>query len=131
MANKKAGRLRFVSQGKLDPKPIEGLPQVTVHGQGGLHDVVLHPEFSKNSLVYLAYAARGSDGVGTELARGRLVGHRLENVAGALPAEPQGLARPALRRAHRVRPRRATSTSRWATAARWRARSGPTTTPAR
>ena len=32
----------------------------------------------KTPLVYLAYAARGGDGVGTELARGRLAGHRLE-----------------------------------------------------
>ncbi|HEY8249849.1 MAG TPA: PQQ-dependent sugar dehydrogenase [Burkholderiales bacterium] len=90
LVTEKAGRLRIVSQGKLDPKPIEGLPQVTVHGQGGLQDVVLHPDFSKNSLVYLAYAARGSDGVGTELARGRLVGHRLEGVEVLFKQTPKG-----------------------------------------
>jgi aldose sugar dehydrogenase len=81
LVTEKAGRLRIVTQGKLDPNPIEGLPgAVTVHGQGGLHDVVPHPEFSKNSLIYVAYAGRGNDGVGTELARGRLAGHRLEDV---------------------------------------------------
>jgi glucose/arabinose dehydrogenase len=90
LVTEKAGRLRVVSQGKLDPKPIEGLPQVTVHGQGGLHDVVPHPEFSKNSLIYLAYAAKGSDGVGTELARGRLTGHRLENVEVLFRQAPKG-----------------------------------------
>src|SRR5262245_26289160 len=80
LVTEKAGRLRVIRDGKLDPQPIAGLPRVTVHGQGGLHDVVLHPDFSKNSLVYLAYAARGEDGVGTELARGRLAGNRLEEV---------------------------------------------------
>ena len=90
LVSEKAGRLRIVSQGKLDPKPIEGLPQVTVHGQGGLHDVVPHPEFSKNSLIYLAYAGKGSDGVGTELARGRLVGHRLEGVETLFKQAPKG-----------------------------------------
>jgi len=90
LVTEKAGRLRMVSQGKLDPKPIEGMPQVTVHGQGGLHDVALHPEFSKNSLVYLAFAARGSDGAGTELARGRLVGHRLEGVELLFKQTPKG-----------------------------------------
>jgi len=90
LVTEKAGRLRVVSQGKLLPEPIEGLPQVTVQGQGGLHDVALHPQFSKNSLVYLAYAARGSDGVGTELARGRLAGHRLEDVQVLFRQSPKG-----------------------------------------
>jgi glucose/arabinose dehydrogenase len=115
LVTEKAGRLRIVSDGKLDPRPVEGLPAMTVHGQGGLHDVVLHPEFEKNQLVYLAYAARGSDGAGTELARGRLAGHRLASISAGASCSTA----------------RATSTSRSATAARWRARSVPTTTPAR
>src|SRR6185369_9042868 len=72
LVTEKAGRLRMIANGKLEQQPIAGLPRVTVHGQGGLHDVVPHSDFAKNSLVYLAYAARGEDGVGTELARGRL-----------------------------------------------------------
>jgi aldose sugar dehydrogenase len=90
LVTEKAGRLRLVERNALHPKPIEGLPEVTVYGQGGLHDVVLHPEFSKNSLIYLAYAARGSDGAGTELARGRLVGHRLESVEVLFRQTPKG-----------------------------------------
>jgi glucose/arabinose dehydrogenase len=92
LVTEKAGRLRIVSQGKLDPKPVEGLPEVTVWGQGGLHDVALHPQFEKNQLVYLAYAARGSDGAGTELARGRLNGNRLENVQVLFRQTPKGRA---------------------------------------
>jgi glucose/arabinose dehydrogenase len=90
LVTEKAGQLRVVSNGKLERSPVEGLPQVTVHGQGGLFDVVLHPEFSKNSLLYLAYAARGSDGVGTELARGRLNGNRLEDVQVLFRQSPKG-----------------------------------------
>jgi glucose/arabinose dehydrogenase len=92
LVTEKAGRLRIVSQGKLDPKPVEGMPEVTVHGQGGLHDVAVHPDFAKNGLVYLAFAARGSDGVGTELARGRLVGQRLEGVQVLFRQSPKGSA---------------------------------------
>src|SRR4029077_15617792 len=51
LVTEKAGRLRMIVNGKLEPQPIAGLPRVTVHGQGGLQDVVLHPDFSKNSLV--------------------------------------------------------------------------------
>ena len=90
LVTEKAGRLRIVSQGRLEPEPVAGLPAVTVHGQGGLHDAVLHPDFAKNSLLYLAYAARGEDGVGTELARGRLSGHRLEDVQVLFRQTPKG-----------------------------------------
>jgi glucose/arabinose dehydrogenase len=92
LVTEKRGRLRVISQGKLEPQPIAGLPQVTVHGQGGLHDVVLHPQFEKNRLVYLAYAARGDGGVGTELARGRLAGERLEDVQVLFRQSPKGRA---------------------------------------
>jgi aldose sugar dehydrogenase len=92
LVTEKAGRLRIISDGKLHPQPVEGTPEVTVHGQGGLHDVVLHPDFKTNQLVYLAYAASGSDGVGTELARGRLVGNRLEGVEVVFRQTPKGRA---------------------------------------
>ena len=42
--------------------------------------------------MYLAYAAKGSDGVGTELARGRLSGHRLEGVEVLFRQAPKGRA---------------------------------------
>jgi glucose/arabinose dehydrogenase len=90
LVTEKAGRLRVVSKGALEPKPVEGLPEVTVHGQGGLQDVVLHPQFEKNQLLYISYAARGSDGVGTELARGRLAGQRLEDVQVLFRQSPKG-----------------------------------------
>jgi glucose/arabinose dehydrogenase len=92
LVTEKAGRLRVIAQGKVDPRPIAGLPAVTVQGQGGLHDVVLHPQFEKNQLVYLAYAARGDGGVGTELARGRLAGQRLEDVQVLFRQSPKGSA---------------------------------------
>ena len=90
LVTEKAGRLRLVVNGKLVPAPVAGMPQVTVHGQGGFFDAVPHPDFSRNSLLYLSYAARGDDGVGTELARGKLVEGRLENVQVLFRQSPKG-----------------------------------------
>jgi aldose sugar dehydrogenase len=90
LVTEKAGRLRIVENMKLDPGAVGGLPQVTVHGQGGFFDAVPHPDFASNQLLYLSYAARGSDGVGTELARGRLAGNRLENVEVLFRQSPKG-----------------------------------------
>ena len=90
LVTEKPGRLRIVQNGKLESKPVTGLPQVTVHGQGGLMDVALHPRFAENGWVYLSYSARGADGVGTEVARGKLVGERLENVDVIFRQQPKG-----------------------------------------
>jgi len=90
LVTEKPGRLRIISGGKLEPRPVDGLPQVTVHGQGGLQDVVLHPDFPKNGLVYLSYAERGEDGVGTALARGRLRGNAIEKVEVLFRQSPKG-----------------------------------------
>lgn len=80
LVSERPGRLRLISEGKLDPRPIDGLPEITAQGQGGLLDVALHPRFQENRLVYLSYVAAGTGGIGTEVARGRLNDHRLENV---------------------------------------------------
>lgn len=92
LVTERAGRLRVIAGGKLEPRPIDGLPEVAQYGQGGLHDVALHPQFEKNRLVYLAYAARGADGVGTELARARLGEGRLEGLRVLFRQSPKGHA---------------------------------------
>ncbi|MFZ1641083.1 MAG: PQQ-dependent sugar dehydrogenase [Candidatus Contendobacter sp.] len=90
LVTERPGRLRLVAaDGALDPQPIEGLPPIAVHGQGGLLDVALHPQFAENGLVYLSYAARGEGGIGTEVARGRLVDHRLEDVKVLFRQQPK------------------------------------------
>ena len=90
LVTEKPGRLRVVRDRKLDSKPIAGLPHVTVHGQGGLMDVAIHPRFAETGWIYLSYAARGADGVGTEVARGKLAGDRLESVEVVFRQEPKG-----------------------------------------
>src|SRR5688572_27014227 len=56
LVTERAGRLRLVHNRQLDPRPIEGVPEVWANGQGGLLDVVLHPQFARNQFVYLSYS---------------------------------------------------------------------------
>lgn len=52
---------------------ISGLPEVSYGGQGGFGDIVLHPNFSRNRLLYMSYAEAGpSDTSGAAVARARL-----------------------------------------------------------
>ena len=89
LVTERSGRLRTVTAGRLDPEPITGVPRVHASGQGGLLDVALHPEFRENGLVYLSYAAGNWARAGTEVARGRLHGSRLEDVEVLFRALPK------------------------------------------
>ncbi len=78
LVTERPGRLRIVSRDfRLDPKPIEGVPQVAAVGQGGLFDVVLHPKYAENGWIYLSYSGPGDGGWSTELMHAKLDGHRL------------------------------------------------------
>ncbi len=94
LVTEREGRLRIVGKDfKLDLKPVEGVPEVVATGQGGLFDVVLHPQYADNGWIYLAYNApdKGANagGWGTTLARGKLDGHRLVNVQVLFSMEPK------------------------------------------
>ena len=80
LVTERPGRLRLVSDGALDSRPIAGVPAVRTGGQGGLLDVALHPDFEDNRLVYLSYSKPGPDGATTAVSRGRLEGHALTGV---------------------------------------------------
>lgn len=51
---------------------VSGLPDVAVHGQGGLLDVRLHPAFSQNGLVFLTHAKKVPGGFTTALVCAKL-----------------------------------------------------------
>ena len=59
---------------------VTGVPQVFAKRQGGLFDVVLHPNFADNNTVFLAYAAGSEDSNRTTVARAVLAGGTLTDV---------------------------------------------------
>ena len=56
LITEKPGRLRVFADGKLLAEPISGAPKVAYKGQGGLHDVIVDPNFAQNKFIYLSYA---------------------------------------------------------------------------
>jgi glucose/arabinose dehydrogenase len=55
LVTERAGRLRVVRNGAVDPTPIPGLPAVAAGGLNGLLDIALHPQFANNRWVYFTY----------------------------------------------------------------------------
>lgn len=92
LITERPGRLRIVRQGKLLPQPVEGVPKVFVSSQGGLLEVMLHPNFASNRLVYLSYSKPGADDSQsrTALIRGRFENDRLTGVEEIFEAVSSG-----------------------------------------
>ncbi len=81
VTERNAGRLRIIRNGKLDPQPISGIPAVYSVGLAGLMEVVPHPKFADNHLVYLSYIkGLGENKHTPALIRGRLEGMALVDV---------------------------------------------------
>jgi glucose/arabinose dehydrogenase len=47
---------------RLEPQPVTGVPALEpAYRNGGLHDVVLHPDFARNGFVYFTYNKPGNE----------------------------------------------------------------------
>jgi aldose sugar dehydrogenase len=89
LVTEREGRLRLIKDGKLVPVAIAGTPPVYDAGQGGLLDVVLHPDFATNNLVYLSFSKGTKNANHTAVVRGTFDGLRLTNVQSVFDAVPE------------------------------------------
>jgi len=70
LVTEKPGRLLVVTQSGEQSDAITGVPEVDYGGQGGLGDVILHPDYADNGVIYLSYAEAGDgDTRGAAVAR--------------------------------------------------------------
>jgi len=77
LVSEKRGRLLLRDMARGNSKPVTGVPEVAYGGQGGLGEIVLHPQFEDNQWIYLSYAEPGAGNTaGAAVARARLVRDR-------------------------------------------------------
>jgi glucose/arabinose dehydrogenase len=82
LVSQKAGSMVTVrADGSAVDATLSGVPAVNSSGQGGLLDVALDPDFATDPWVYFTFSEAGTGGTGTALARGRLSGNALQDVA--------------------------------------------------
>ena len=101
LVTERPGRLRIIRDDVLIDDPVEGLPEILAIGQGampqdgreqaGMRDLILHPDFAENRLLYLSYTKPGADSLGNiAVVRGRFENDRLSDVEELFHADAFG-----------------------------------------
>lgn len=88
LVTERAGRLRVIRNGALLPEPVAGVPPVYASNQGGLFDILPHPDFAENRTVFLSYAHGTARANATRLARAKFDGAALTDLEVIYEAYP-------------------------------------------
>ena len=88
LVTEKSGTLYHIKNGVQTT--VKNVPKVYTRGQGGLLDIVLHPEYTKNGWIYITYVSDEGEGTGgnTKLIRAKLVDGGLTQIEALYKATP-------------------------------------------
>ena len=94
LVTEKPGSLLLVNLNDHSRVAVKGVPKVAYGGQGGLGDIILHPQYKENYWIYLSYAEQDASGNrGAVVIRAQLrpasVGPKLENIEVIWKQEPK------------------------------------------
>jgi len=79
LVTERSGALRVIRNKTLIDEPVADTPQAYVAGQGGYFDVLAHPDFTNNKLIYLSFAHGNTKSNQTRVIRARFDGKSLQN----------------------------------------------------
>jgi len=73
IVTERSGAMRLVDADGAISDPIEGVPEVSASGQGGLLDVAAARDFAQSNRIFFTFSEPGSGGAGTAIASATLV----------------------------------------------------------
>lgn len=88
LVTERPGRVRAVRGGQLSAEPISGVPEVLSYNQGGLFDILPHPEFAANGVIFIAYAHGTEDSNALRIARANFDGNAISDLDVIYEAKP-------------------------------------------
>ena len=88
LVTERAGSVRVIRDGALVDAPVSGTPTPYVSGQAGYFDVMPHPNFAENNVVFLAYASGTDNENALRVARATFDGAAFNDVSVIYEATP-------------------------------------------
>lgn len=82
LVTERPGRIRTIRDGRLLAEPMANVPAVKASGQGGLFDIVPHPDYATNGWVYISFAkpAPQGDQAATTVIRAKIRNNALVDI---------------------------------------------------
>jgi glucose/arabinose dehydrogenase len=77
LVTERRGTMKKIPAGGGPAVDIAGVPPVFAQGQGGLLDIILHPDYAENGWIYFSFSKPIGNGALTSVVRARLDGNRL------------------------------------------------------
>jgi glucose/arabinose dehydrogenase len=88
LITERAGEILVFRNDKFTGEKLTGVPAVFNQGQGGLLDIKLHPEYSKNKWIYISFSKPVNGGATTAVVRFRLDGNNIIDKEEIYEAKP-------------------------------------------
>lgn len=88
LVTERPGRVRLIRDGVMAPDPVPGVPDVLAFNQGGLFDVLPHPDFGSNRVIFLAYANGTEDANALRIARAVFVDDEIRDLQPIYDVKP-------------------------------------------
>ena len=88
LVTERPGRVRIIRDGVMDENPVPGAPDVFVYSQGGLFDIMPHPNYAENHVIFLSYAAGTEDANALRVARAIFDGEKITDLKVIYEAKP-------------------------------------------
>ena len=91
VTEKTGKRIRIIKNGRLLNETLKNVPNSLFAGQGGLSDIVLHPEFSNNRTIFLSFSEIHPTNKRLStltVVKAKLNGYALEDVEEIFKADP-------------------------------------------
>ncbi len=88
LVTERDGKLRVIRDGAVVAAPVAGVPEPYVKSQGGLFDVLLHPDFATNRTIFLSYAAGTPEANATRVVSATFDGAALSDIKTIFETKP-------------------------------------------
>lgn len=88
LVTERPGRVRMIKNGRLSPDPVPGAPEVLSWNQGGLFDILPHPDYAQNNVIFLSYAYGTRSGNALRVARAVFDGAAISDLEVIYEAKP-------------------------------------------
>ncbi len=88
LVTERAGEILIFKNDKFTGEKLKGVPAVYAEGQGGLLDIVLHPNYNQNKWIYISYSKAVQGGATTAISRFKLNGNQVVELQELFQAKP-------------------------------------------